>query len=160
MLAEQKVRRFLPTLAFLSSSELSGRMLLLIRRPRRMFNARRRPKTAARPSEQAEKLVKLVCTRFKGRVSLTIMPEEALGPTWFEGINGSGPGLSTQTMAPTRQTPEPCHQPPAMILCLPFSFQFQASGMALSCPCPLSFHLPWLRLPYSFENLWTIACVE
>ena len=153
---EQKVRRFL---SLLLPGKLSGRMLLLIRRRRRRFNSCRRPKTASRPSEQAEKLV---CT-FKLLPSsssmLTITPTNALGPTWFDGINGSGPDLlhindrphatdpGAILMPPTNHQPKTWLLPRSLQLPIP-SFR---DGLVLSSSLVLP--SPWPRLPYSFENL-------
>ena len=145
--------------SFLLPSKLSGRMLLLIRWHRRMFNTCRRPKTASRPSEQAEKLVCAFKLLPSSSSMLTITPANALGPTWFDGINGSGPDLlhindrphatdpGAILMPPTNHQPKTWLLPRSLQLPIP-SFR---DGLVLSSSLVLP--SPWPRLPYSFENL-------
>jgi hypothetical protein len=103
-----EVRSFLPV-GRLGSRE--GCLLLIIRRHTRVLTLaavriqlQGRPRVGAgREAHQARMARASHCPA--RRVSLTITPDEALGPTWFDGINGSGPGLSTETIAPTRQNP-------------------------------------------------------
>jgi hypothetical protein len=148
--------------SFLLPSKLSGRMLLLIRWHRRMFNTCRRPKTASRPSEQAEKLVCAFKLLPSSSSMLTITPANALGPTWFDGINGSGPDLLHTNDRP--HATDPRAMPPTTsrrrrCFLVPFSFQFQASGMALSCRRPLSFHPLGPDFHTPSRTSLTLSCV-
>jgi hypothetical protein len=147
-----KVRNFFPRCSSQPTSSRAGRMMLLIRRHRRIMSniGRRRPDVAAGPSEQAEKLVSRspAC-----RVLLTITPSAPLGLAValmaLDYDGGSGPDhadLSTETIAPTRQTPEPepCSWPPCHAGQLPFQLppsKLPEWPWALSCPLVLPFPL-------------------